>query len=118
MSNKMKKLLEEMEDFSLSEKVYTVDEIKKMLEEILKEQPVYHVVLFGSYAKKKANKKSDIDVVVDTHSELKGFALLKLFSIIEEKMQKEIDGFEKYEIIMDSPIDKEIKKTGVVVYEK
>ena len=33
-------------------------------------------------------------------------------------MQKEIDGFEKYEIIENSLIDREIKKTGVVVYEK
>lgn len=102
----------------MSEKIYSIEEIKRMLEEVLKEQPVYHVVLFGSYAKKKANKKSDIDLVIDSHSELKGFALLKLFSIIEEKMQKEVDGFEKYEIITDSPIDREIKKTGVVVYEK
>ena len=37
---------------------------------------------------------------------------------IQEKLQKEIDGYEKYEIIIDSPIDKEIKKTGVVVYER
>ena len=102
----------------MSEKVYTIEEIKNILQEILKDQPVYHVVLFGSYAKKKATKKSDIDLVIDTHSELKGFALLKLICNIEEKLKKEVDGFEKYEIIKDSPIDKEIKKTGVVVYEK
>lgn len=34
------------------------------------------------------------------------------------KFQKDIDGFEKYEIINDSPIDKEIKETGVIIYEK
>ena len=34
------------------------------------------------------------------------------------KIEKNIDGFEKYEIIKDSSIDKEIKETGVVVYEK
>jgi len=33
-------------------------------------------------------------------------------------LQKNIDGFEKYEIIENSLIDKEIKETGVVVYEK
>ena len=102
----------------MSEKIYSIEEIKSMLEGILKEQPVYNVILFGSYAKKKANKKSDIDLVIDTHSELKGFALLKLICMLEEKLQKKIDGFEKYEIIKDSTIDREIKKTGVVVYEK
>lgn len=102
----------------MSEKIYTIEEIKKILEELLKDKPVYKVILFGSYAKKKATKKSDIDLIIDTNSTLKGFALLKLICEIEEKLQKEIDGFEKYEIIENSLIDKEIKKSGVVVYEK
>lgn len=102
----------------MSEKIYTIEEIKRMLEDILKDQPVYQVILFGSYANKKATKNSDIDLLIDTNSELKGFALLKLICQIKEKMQKEIDGFEKYEIIENSLIDREIKKTGVVVYEK
>ena len=49
---------------------------------------------------------------------MKGFALLKLFAKIEEKFGKNIDAFEKYEIIENSLIDKEIRETGVVVYEK
>ncbi len=102
----------------MSEKIYTIDEIKAILNEILKDEPVYQVILFGSYAKKEATKQSDIDLIIDTKAKLKGFALLKLICQIQEKLQKQIDGFEKYEIITDSPIDKEIKKTGVVVYEK
>ena len=102
----------------MSDKIYTIEEIKKMLSEILKDEPVYQVILFGSYAKNIANKKSDIDLIIDTNSKLKGFALLKLICQIEEKLQKEVDGFEKYEIIENSLIDKEIKETGVVVYEK
>lgn len=88
------------------------------MSEILKDKPVYQVILFGSYAKKNATKDSDIDLIIDTKSKLKGFALLKLICQIEEKLQKEIDGFEKYEIVENSLIDKEIRKTGVIVYEK
>ena len=102
----------------MSEKIYTIEEIKEILSKILKDQPVYEVVLFGSYAKKQATKNSDIDLLIDTKSELKGFSLLKLICIIQESLQKNIDGFEKYEIVDNSLIDKEIKKTGVVVYEK
>lgn len=102
----------------MSEKIYTIAEIKKILEEILEDKPVYKVILFGSYAKQNATKESDIDLVIDTNSKLRGFALLKLINQLEEKLQKEIDGFEKYEIIENSIIDKEIRKTGVVVYEK
>lgn len=102
----------------MSEKIYTIEEIKKILSEILKDKPVYQVILFGSYAKKNATKDSDIDLIIDTKSKLRGFALLKLICQIEEKLQKEIDGFEKYEIVENSLIDKEIRKTGVIVYEK
>ena len=102
----------------MSDKIYTIEEIKKMLKEILSDKPVYQVILFGSYAKKKATKKSDVDLIIDTNSELKGFALLRLICQIEEKLQKEVNGFEKYEIIENSLIDKEIKETGDVVYEK
>ncbi len=102
----------------MSEKVYSIEEIKKILKEILEDKPVYQVILFGSYAKNMATKESDLDLIIDTKSELRGFALMKLICEIEEKLQKDVDGFEKYEIIEDSKIDKEIKKTGVVVYEK
>ncbi len=102
----------------MSEKIYTIEEIKAILDEILKNEPVYKVILFGSYAKQEATKQSDIDLIIDTRSKLKGFSLLKLICQIQEKLQKNIDGFEKYEIESNSPIDKEIKETGVVVYEK
>jgi hypothetical protein len=102
----------------VSEKIYTIEEIKSMLQEILENEPVYQVILFGSYAKEEANKQSDIDLIIDTKSKLKGFSLLKLICQIQEKLQKQIDGFEKYEIISNSAIDKEIRETGVVVYEK
>ena len=102
----------------MSEKIYTIEEIKNILEELLRDKPVYKVILFGSYAKNKATKTSDIDLMIDTNSQLKGFALLKLICQIEERLKKEIDGYEKYEITEDSLIDKEIKETGVVVYEK
>lgn len=102
----------------MSEKIYTIEEIKDILKQVLKDEPVYQVILFGSYAKKEATKQSDIDLVIDTRSKLRGFALLKLICQIQESLQKQIDGFEKYEIIENSKIDKEIKETGVIVYEK
>lgn len=102
----------------MSEKIYTIDEIKMILNKVLQNQPVYQVILFGSYAKNEATKKSDIDLLIDTKQALKGFNLIRLICQIQEALDKPIDGFEKYEIIENSKIDKEIKKTGVVVYEK
>lgn len=45
----------------MGEKIYTIEEIEKMLEELLRDKPVYQVILFGSYAKQKATSKSDIN---------------------------------------------------------
>ena len=47
-----------------------------------------------------------------------GFKLYSLITKIEEAFNKQVDGFEKAEIIENSKIDEEIKKTGVIVYEK
>ena len=102
----------------MSQKVYSIEEIKKILATLLKNVPVYQVVLFGSYAKNTANKDSDLDFIIDTQEKLMGFKLYSLITKIEEAFKKNVDAFEKAEIIENSEIDKEIKKTGVIVYEK
>ncbi len=102
----------------MSEKIYTIEEIKAILIKILEDMPVYSVILFGSYAKNCATSNSDLDFIIDTKENLKGFKLFSLITKIEEAFNKEVDAFEKAEIIENSKIDNEIKKTGVVVYEK
>ena len=102
----------------MSEKVYSIEEIKQILKEILDTMPVYSVTLFGSYANNTATKVSDIDLVIDTRETLIGFKLYSLITQIEEKLGKEVDAFEKSEIIENSVIDNEIKRTGVLVYAK
>ena len=94
----------------MNEKIYSIEEIKKILKDVLKNMPVYQVILFGSYAKKSADK--------DTRETLMGFKLYSLITKIEEAFKKPVDAFEKTEIIKNSKIDKEIQRTGVVVYEK
>ena len=102
----------------MSEKIYTIEEIKEILLKVLNDMPVYSVILFGSYAKNCATKNSDLDFIIDTKENLKGFKLFSLITKIEEAFNKEVDAFEKSEIIENSKIDNEIKRTGVVVYEK
>ena len=102
----------------MSEKIYTIEEIKSILREILKNMPVENVILFGSYAKNEATKDSDLDLIIDTKEKLVGFKLFSLITKIEETFNKNVDAFEKSDIIENSKIDEEIKRTGVVVYEK
>ncbi len=102
----------------MSNKIYTIEEIKSILEKLLKNSPVRQVILFGSYAKKIANQESDLDFIIDTKGTLMGFDFFALIDEFEKKFKKNIDAFEKTEIIKNSKIDNEIRKTGVVVYEK
>ena len=102
----------------MSSKVYTLEEIKEILKKIMINFPVESVVLFGSYAKNLANENSDLDFVIDTKGTLIGFKLYSLITKIEEAFQKQVDAFEKAEIIDNSKIAEEIKKTGVIVYER
>ena len=102
----------------MNKKIYTINEIKQILKQILENMPVYKVTLFGSYAKNVATANSDLDLVIDTKEQLMGFKLYSLITKIEEEFNKNVDAFEKSEIIENSKIDEEIKKTGVVVYEK
>lgn len=102
----------------MNSKVYSIDEIKEILKRTIKDPNVKSIVLFGSYAKNRATPNSDIDIVVDTEGVLRGFAFIALIDFIRNAMEKEVDGFERYEIIENSKIDEEIKRTGVVVYER
>lgn len=68
--------------------------------------------------KNNPNKDSDIDLVIDTKAILMGFKLFSLNTSMEEIFQKHINAFEVSEIIDNSKIDKEIKRTGIVVYQK
>ncbi len=56
--------------------------------------------------------------MIDTKEKLIGFKLYSLITKIEERLDKNVDAFEKAEIIENSKIDEEIKKTGVLVYAK
>ena len=101
----------------MNKKIYTIEEIKAILEEVLNNSPVYSVILFGSYAKEIADENSDIDLIIDTKETLMGFKLFSLITKIEDAFNKQVDAFEKSEIIENSKIDEEIKRTGIVVYK-
>ena len=90
----------------MSKKIYTINEIKQILKRILENMPVYRVILFGSYAKNTATPNSDLDLVIDTNEQLMGFKLYSLITKIEEEFNKNVDAFEKSEIIENSKIDK------------
>lgn len=102
----------------MSEKIYTIEEIKKMLKEILQNQPVHEAILFGSYAKQVATTTSDVDILIDSRGKIKGLKFYALIDMIKEKLDKNVEVIEKSEVDEGSRIEKEIEQTGVVVYQR
>ena len=56
--------------------------------------------------------------IIDSNGKIKGLKFFAIIDIIRETFDKDVDVIEKAEINKNSKIEKEIEKTGVIVYEK
>ena len=99
----------------MSDKVYTIEDIKEYLYPVFSKHNVKKAVLFGSYVKGKANKNSDIDLLLD--SGLKGLRFVGLIQDIHSALDKEVDVFDITHIVQNSQIYTEINKDGITIYE-
>ena len=102
----------------MSEKIYTVEELRAILKDILKNFDVKKAILFGSYAKNTPTQKSDIDLVIDSEGKLLNIYFYGLLEDLVEKLQKRVDLFEISEIQKNSKIYENIQNEGVTIYEK
>lgn len=90
--------------------------IKKSIEEVVHEYPVQRIFLFGSYAKGEASDTSDIDLYME--SNLKDLEYVELIEKLRMKLNKKVELLSPYTITNSSKIDNEIKKTGIIIYER
>lgn len=102
----------------VTKKVYSIDEIRNILNQVLSNFAVEKAILFGSYAKNKQTENSDIDLIIDSKGKLLNINFYGLLEELVEKFNKKIDLIEISEIKKESDIDKIIKKEGIVIYER
>jgi predicted nucleotidyltransferase len=100
----------------MSSVIYRIDEIRRRLEPVFRENDVRSAILFGSYAKGEATEKSDVDICVD--SDLKGLDFMLLVDDVHVTLNKQIDMFPLRCVNPQSKVYSEINDTGVVIYEK
>lgn len=100
----------------MSDYVYTVDELKVRMLPIFMQYGIKRAILFGSYSKGDASIKSDIDLLVD--SGLKGLRFVGFVEDLRTLLDKDMDVFDTTHLEEGTGIDLEIKKSGVVLYEK
>ncbi len=102
----------------MSEKIYTLDELREKLQEILKKFEIKKAILFGSYAKNTPTPKSDIDLVIDSEGKLLNIYFYGLLEDLVQTLQKNVDLFEISEIQKGSRIYSDIQNEGVTIYER
>ena len=98
------------------EKVYTVPQLRAILSPVFSRYGVCRAVLFGSYGKGTATEKSDVDLLVD--SGLRGLKFVGFLDEVQRTVGKEVDLFDVTHIQAGSRIEREIRDTGITVYEK
>lgn len=96
--------------------VYTIPQLQNLLFPIFAQNGVKKAVLFGSYGKGTATEKSDVDLLVD--SGLRGLRFVGFLDEVQSALGKDVDLFDVTHIEPGSLIDREIRSTGVTVYEK
>ena len=75
----------------MTEKVYTIDEIRAIVTPIAQRHRVTKMYLFGSYARGEADEKSDIDIRIDAENLNTLFELGGLYADLEMALNKSLD---------------------------
>ena len=94
----------------------SVNELQTELRPVFRSFGIKKAVLFGSVSKGTNTENSDIDIMVD--SNLKGLKFLGLLEQLKEVSGREVDLIDVSHIERNSAVEKEIKKTGKIIYEE
>ena len=96
------------------DRAYSIAELQKLLSPVFASYGVKRATLFGSYAKGSASAKSDIDLLVD--SGLRGLSFFGLLESVTNAVDVPVDLIDVSQVVPNSPVDREIARTGVELY--
>jgi len=98
--------------------LYTIEEIQNILHPIFENEGVIKAILFGSYAKGNATEKSDVDITALVDDEMSILDFCGIADKAINKLGKNVDLVYAADIIPGGKIDMELKKDGVLLYER
>lgn len=94
--------------------VLTVEKIKLACKEVFDNYEVDYCYLFGSYAKNKATKESDVDLLVSTN--LSGLKFFEMVEVLREKLKKKVDVLNQKQLENNLVLVEEILREGKKIY--
>lgn len=71
--------------------VYTVEQIRDLTAPIASSYGIRSLSLFGSYARGEATTDSDVDILIDRGTALRGWEIGGLYNDLSEALGKELD---------------------------
>jgi len=98
--------------------LYTIEEIQNKLHPVFEKEGVIRAILFGSYAKGEATEESDIDIAALVDDEMSILNFCNIADKIINELGKNVDFVYADDIIPGGKIDIELKRNGVLLYER
>lgn len=68
-----------------------LEKIKEKVKPVAVKYNLAYVWIFGSYAKKRQKKDSDVDIIVRTEDVATGFKIVEVKFALEEALKKQVD---------------------------
>ncbi|MCL2619572.1 MAG: nucleotidyltransferase domain-containing protein [Defluviitaleaceae bacterium] len=96
----------------------TIEEITEKLTPVFEANGVTKAILFGSYAKGTATPDSDVDLVIDVESHIRGFGVFGVFGEINDTLDVDMDIISRRSLVVGGKTDLEVARTGKVIYER
>jgi len=109
-------ILNEYKPFDIDKGIYTKEQIKKIVNDIVKKYKIDFVILFGSYAKGTAKEKSDIDLLIG--GKVDGLKFIGLYDELCKALHKNIDLIKLNDLKDNVDFLYEIFANGVKIYGK
>ncbi len=99
----------------MSERIFTIGDITRLVKPIAEKYKVQEIYLFGSYARGEADESSDLDFLVFGGEKFKPTMIFSLAEELREVLKKDVDVFEITEINKDSDFYRTIMKERLLV---
>lgn len=94
--------------------ILDMDFIREKCKKVFDEYPVHYCILFGSYAKGKANESSDLDFLIS--SDVKGIKFYGLVEKLRLALHKKVDVLNLDQLKDNLELINEILRDGIRIY--
>ncbi|MCL2158929.1 MAG: nucleotidyltransferase domain-containing protein [Oscillospiraceae bacterium] len=104
----------------MSDRIYSIEEIKSIVAPIATKYDVDGVFLFGSYARGEATNTSDLDFVIDK-GRLRGLKFAGMLGDLQENFDKNVDLITSSSLMESNGYIKfrqKIEKDMIIIYEQ